>query len=504
MKLCFYLQRRFAYIGHTMAKQLQNAYKNVEFCGFVELRTGYDYLLRQTEVSYTKLVLEEEVNSRYKNEPLDLVFLKQLEQEYGVPYLWQHIELDRVIRYNQLVRDYPYDTPKYTHEEMLRILQVTAKEVLSFLETERPDGIVFSVVGGLASYLLNTIAKAKGIKIHIINLTRVKNRYSISEDFRTLTSIDALYEKIKKGELSFPKERSLAEAFLDEFRRHPAPYTSTVSPKNRPVTRNRQLKFLLPWNALKSLRWIVKMTHDYFTGNYQNDYTTIKPWYFLLDKVQQKLRMLVGYGDIYNDIDLNHNFAFFPLQVEPEISTSLYAPYFMDQIWVAKQFARSLPIDFKLYIKEHPAMYGKRPLRFYRELKKIPNVRLVKPNVMSFDLTTKAALVTVITSTVGWEALLLQKPVIIFGDVFFNKLPGVRKCEVVSCLPQLVSEQLTKPAHNDEALLQYLTAIYKDSVDVNLATIWDVEGGMNLNDPARAQELALLTHLLAEKAGLEK
>ena len=66
--------------------------------------------------------------------------------------------------HNQLVREYPYNTPPYTHEEMLKIAQVNIKKILAFLDNEKPDFILFSIVGSLGAKLLYHIAKKKRIK----------------------------------------------------------------------------------------------------------------------------------------------------------------------------------------------------------------------------------------------------------------------------------------------------------------------------------------------------
>jgi hypothetical protein len=111
MKLCFYLQRRFAPIGHALAKEMKRRYPATEFCGFVELRSGYKKLLMQTDVVYSKLLLEEDIHAKYKAEKLDLDYLKRLEEEYGIPFLWPHLELDRIIRFGLHIREYPHNTP---------------------------------------------------------------------------------------------------------------------------------------------------------------------------------------------------------------------------------------------------------------------------------------------------------------------------------------------------------------------------------------------------------
>ncbi|MEK9184026.1 MAG: hypothetical protein AAB890_03055, partial [Patescibacteria group bacterium] len=172
-KICFFLQRRFAYVGHAMALTFQKKYGINKFCGYVQLRDSFEFLKSQKDIQYTKLLLEEDIHRQYKNEPLDLDYLKNLEKEYGIPNLWPFIATDRIIRYNLLVREYPYDTSKYTHEEMMRIVQVQAKAIIDFLKKERPDYIIFSVVGSISSMLLYYIAKKNGIRTLIFRPSRI-------------------------------------------------------------------------------------------------------------------------------------------------------------------------------------------------------------------------------------------------------------------------------------------------------------------------------------------
>ena len=49
MKVCFLLQRRFAYIGHKLAIILKEKYGVEDFCGYVYLRSSFEFLKKQTE-----------------------------------------------------------------------------------------------------------------------------------------------------------------------------------------------------------------------------------------------------------------------------------------------------------------------------------------------------------------------------------------------------------------------------------------------------------------------
>ena len=168
MKACFFLQRRFAFLGHEMAILLNEKYGVKDFCAYVTLRSSYNFLKSQKDISYNKLLLEEDIYGSYKNEKIDFDFLRKFARDYGIPNLWPYITIDRILRYNLLVRAYPSDASKYSHEDLIKIFQATAKAVVKFLDEEKPDFVVFSVIGNLSSCLLYEIAQKKGIKTFLI------------------------------------------------------------------------------------------------------------------------------------------------------------------------------------------------------------------------------------------------------------------------------------------------------------------------------------------------
>jgi capsule polysaccharide export protein KpsC/LpsZ len=64
---------------------------------------------------------------------------------------------------------------------------------------------------------------------------------------------------------------------------------------------------------------------------------------------------------------------------------------------------------------------------YYKRLKKIPNVKLIACNANTKELIEYAERVITLTSTVGFEALMMNKPVYVFGNVFYECHPNCRK-----------------------------------------------------------------------------
>ncbi len=495
MKGCFLLQRNFAYIGQYLAQTLQKKYGVEEFCGYVSLRRSYDFLKNQKDIQYSALLLDEEIHKEYTEAVLDLPFLKTLEMEYGIPTLWRFIAVDRTVMHNQLVREYPYDTPPYTHEEILKITQVKAKKILEFIETEKPDFLFASVVGSIGSLLLFHIAKKKGIQTLVVHPTLIKDTYTLSETYNSFTYVDALFDKEKNTPQISQESYARARAFLETFRKNAHPHWELGDPKRQPVTRAQQLSFLKPSNLYRILRWMFVSIKDHVTHEDRHDFNYIGPWNYIRDGVRRKLRNIRGVSDLYDTFEPKEDCVFFPLHYEPEISLSLYAPFVPDQISAVKQVARALPVGYVLYVKEHPAMVPYRPRRFYQELKKIPNVRLIDPRITSFEILPHAKLITTITGSTGWEATLFGKPVITFGDIFYNKLSFVKNCETPKDLPWLVKEQLEVFRYNEEELISYIAALFEESATTRLQYLWEIE----TDEEKRRKGLEPLAALIAKK-----
>lgn len=499
MKACFVLQRSYAFVGHSIAVTMKERYGLTDFCGCLDLRSSYNWLKNQPDLQYSDLLLFDEVFKQYKNEKLDLVYLRWLEKEYGIPNLWPFIAADRIIMHNQLVREYPYDAPPYTHDEMLCILQAAAKAILNFLEREKPDFILFSTIGGLGALLLYHMAKKKGIKTLVLFLNIIKDTSVISEDYKSVTGLEEILsrqkENIRQGIL--PQE---AVRFLEEFRKRPHSYFPKADPKNQQVSRSKQLHFLKPKNLLRNFRWLRKLLYDHFTTNDRLDYSYIGPWNYLRDGIKRKLRNLRSMSDMYDTFDPTENYAFFPLQVEPELTLLVLAPFNSNQLGVIKNIARSLPVGYTLYVKEHPQMVMYRPRSYYRQLKKIPNVKLIHPAITGFEAMRDAKLVTTITGTAGWEAVLMKKPVITFGDIFYNQFSFVKYCRAFEDLPRLVKEQLERFAYNEEEMLAFLGTIFEFSAkNIDLPYLWEQE-----TDPTKKRNgIEPLADLLARKLNLK-
>ncbi|MXX90548.1 MAG: hypothetical protein F4213_17645 [Boseongicola sp. SB0677_bin_26] len=126
------------------------------------------------------------------------------------------------------------------------------------------------------------------------------------------------------------------------------------------------------------------------------------------------------------EIDLSEDYIYFPLQLQPELTTSALGGRFRDQAFAIESLARVLPDGVRILVKENPRQgaYMRGPMFFHR-LNRIPSVTFLPSWADTRALTLNAKAVASITGTVGWEAICQGKPALVFGNAWYRKLAGV-------------------------------------------------------------------------------
>ena len=132
-------------------------------------------------------------------------------------------------------------------------------------------------------------------------------------------------------------------------------------------------------------------------------------------------------------------------------------------------FSHNLPVGMKLIVKEHPVAIGKRPIGYYKKLLEIPNVMLANPAINSRDLVSNAKLITIIAGSIGFEGLILKKPVVVLGNTPYNFLPSsmIRHIRNTDILGDEIRDLMENYKNDEEALISYVAAVIDNSVSVD-------------------------------------
>tara|TARA_Y100001980_G_C14227202_1_gene80950 strand:- start:41 stop:550 length:510 start_codon:yes stop_codon:yes gene_type:complete len=125
-----------------------------------------------------------------------------------------------------------------------------------------------------------------------------------------------------------------------------------------------------------------------------------------------------------------------------------------------------------LLVKDHPLMFGRRPINYYKKILSIPNVKLVDPRISSEMVLKNCDLVIMIRGAMGLEAVIKKIPVIALGKTMFQLLPKemYRFCDSLYNLKSDVDDLTKNYTYNEEALLRYISSVIEGSCSVNLIT----------------------------------
>ncbi len=158
------------------------------------------------------------------------------------------------------------------------------------------------------------------------------------------------------------------------------------------------------------------------------------------------------------------SFFLYPIHFHPEASTSVLAKFFTNELSNIENISLSLPLGCTLLVKEHTSNIGRNDLGFYKHLKNNPSVKLVAPKVNSKKLISLCNAIITITSTMGFESLILNKPVFCFGKVFYNKLPGCIYINSFESLESSLQRFVKNPASDIYKPDPYYTVKYYSSI----------------------------------------
>lgn len=125
-------------------------------------------------------------------------------------------------------------------------------------------------------------------------------------------------------------------------------------------------------------------------------------------------------------VDLDKKFVYFPMHLQPELTTATLGGEFSDQLLALEKLSKLLPDDWFIYAKENPKQgFQQRNRLFFERLRRIPNCVYVDTAVNTYELTRNCQFVASITGTACWESVSGGLPCLVFGNPWYKTLPGV-------------------------------------------------------------------------------
>lgn len=422
-----------------IAQEFQNKHKIEAIRATVASDDIANFLKRESPINYEYIHQESEVHDEWVPTVADQDRLQDIEEKYGFPFIYKYLLADK-------------NLVSYPHRSQKQILQGWFNFYENIFRQFNPDVLLTNRIDSTAVMVAYELVQSFGATAIWWKGTRVGNQHAVLENtpYDDLTGVYKLYQEFQSGEQSvenFPESLSAAEDYYSEFQKSgvkPGYFERRENTFRSPIQMSqRLLKRVFRAKSHFGPTSLVKVITDATKRSYVASRYTESP-------------------------RSGEDFVYFPLQAQPEDSTSVLAPMYLNQAALVEQVSRSLPITHKLYVKEHPRMLRDNPraLQKYRQIASLPNVRLIEIGADSHSLVKNSDVVVTPTGTPAFEAVLLNKPAVTFGKAHFNVLEGVSKCQNISNLTSVMNTALQEYEPNEREIIQYLTAIYARSVEL--------------------------------------
>jgi len=418
------------------------------------------------------IVKEWEIIEDSKKIDPDLSIIKKYENQIGDPTLWNVLISDRRIYLGNRATFKQDYKPSFTHDHMLSILQVALQKIDHLLNTIKPDIILSLDPVTFGDYLFYLFAKKRKIPMLFLKTTKIKNYIEFNSGIFGCSS--NIYKQYKQYEKNNHSDQWVNEA---------KEYIKTIENKNirhegmilipsqrAKVTKNKNEILLLPKKITKKIKYYFYYKNDHHIPNQFNTFFNrglLKP----LKVLYHNFRLSKDY--IYIKGHEKINYAFFPLQSEPEISSLIWGKAYMNQIETIRNIARSLPVGMKLIIKEHPRAIGYRSYGYYKKILEIPNVILAHPNQEVRPIIQKSTIVITISGFVAFEAVLYKKPSLMLGGPRpFSILPDSMICynNNINELCNEIVSLIKNYKYKEDSLINYIAATMKCSTQIDYFT----------------------------------
>ena len=379
--------------GHFIARRLQA--QGCKLAAMTFKRSTHEFMTRQDEVDYEMIIGHDEIMDDPHHHLAGETFsLENIAEDLGLESVWPLIAALR-----NHVRSYGdkffYSfRQNVSDEDIIAYVMAIHKCARRFLSEFQPDLIITSTFVSYAHAALGLYGERKGIPSIGTTDTKVRgiscftNRYDettgsfierideLNEGPDESPSLGRAREYIREARASLqrpagdyasfgkpPAAASIADLIKNEIRPYYYILKWLTSAQRRSTNRHRALgitqDFRPPLCQLRDHYCFKK--HKRFSDTYD---------YYPLDRISKAV--------------------YFPLQYQPESTIDMLAPFFTNQIEVARLAAMALPGDYTLMVKEHPSMVGLRPPSYLEKFARSPNVKIVDYRLSSETLLKKA------------------------------------------------------------------------------------------------------------------
>ena len=376
---------------------------------------------------------------------VDMEYLNSFEEKYNIN-LW-------LLALNERLFNEHNEFYKFSREEILSILVDECKLFEKILEI-KPKFLISMPTGFHHHEVFYQMCRAVGVHTLLLSQTVFGHKCYISEqphmfdDKRTI-------EELEASNISFDELEKYWKKF--ELRKQTDLYGESLR-------KSKTTKIKAGYNFLRSQNTTIENNYGYYGHTKLKALTN-----YFVGTLKKNFRSNYMDNNLLQEIDDSTPFVYFPLQIVPERTLLISSPFNTNQIEIIKHISKSLPIEYRLFVKEHPLMVTRewRKTSFYNEILSIPNVQFLHHSIKTEEIMKKCSLVITINGAAGLEAAIHKKPSILFSDFSYTILPSVYQLKSIDELPTAIRQSLHKKV-NPNDVAKYLNLLEANSFDFDM------------------------------------
>lgn len=444
-----------------------------------------DFYQKQKFVEFENLWVCQDYIENFDANP-DMDYLSDFEKKYQIS-LWEIIFSERIFYYE-------YNKyHKFTRNELLLILEQTCRFFESIFEKISPDVVFTQLPIGHNDYLFYKMCIALNIRTLYYKRSRIGYKATI------IDSQEYVHNENIEGKNKFNSFSDI-ETYLEKFSSF------------KQIRKKANISVPYSSRIISFLKFYFSSAYDdekHYSSIGKNGWSLTKNDSRFIRKFRLKSREKYLNKICIDYIDPDIPFVYFPLHFEPERNLLIDNRFYSNQIFIIESISKSLPVNFQLYVKDHPRMKQRtwREPSYYDKIISLPNVKLLSPSVDPKIILKNCSLVISISGTVGFEAAFNNKPSITFGTENFDFPSSIIQIDNPKDLPNAIKQALQTTTDLSE-ISSFIEKIISNSFDFD---IFEIDNNFNdkfpylgyLNNtsfsPSEIQKFLLDNKIILEK-----
>ena len=452
---CYFGQNGWGVKFYFICEALKKHIKINKVSG-ISMAKGITNLLMKIKKPYMYDIWDKDkLVSSFLTKRLDRHKAEILENKYNLS-LWRIILSER--RFTNIYHTRKYSSKKYSHNELIKIVV----GMFEFYEKALQDYNIILTTPPSSSwgYVLVLVANKLNKKVLNIDQIGIPNNQAI------LTN--SPYQRWNDVDDDFLKNKKFNDKIIIEAKTIIKNYRNSQTKPSWHVQKDTQGRLIKLFNKTKIIRFLKNV---FSRDSSSSPFLILKEFIFFR---LRKFYVINFYNSKFNEPSKREEYFYYPLHVEPEASLMLSGFRVLNQIAHLQKIAKQLPVNYKIYVKEHPTMLGWRHLSDYRSIFKIPNIKIISNDVSNHELIINSKCVLTVCGTSGWESILLKKPVILFGEAFYKNLSTVYYQENIDKFSNAIKWIENEYKHNEDELIRFLSCIVNLKIEVPYEYFWGI------------------------------